>query len=294
MALQGMTGFARTDGEKDAVRWAWEARSVNGRGLDVKIRLPPGFEVFEAAIREAAGKRFRRGSVQIALSLKQESTLAQPRINHAYVESLIAAGRPYIEAGKAEPPAWDRLLVVRGALMTEEAAEPDAFAKAASSDLAQTMNAALDGLAAARIQEGRTLAEIFTGLLARIESLVNDAKACAAAAPAAIQERIKTRLATLAPEVQLDPQRLAQEAALAAMRADVTEEIERLSAHAAEARALIASGEPAGRRLDFLAQEFSREANTLCSKSQDLALTRLGLDLKTAVDQLKEQAANVE
>ncbi|MGE3251562.1 MAG: YicC/YloC family endoribonuclease [Hyphomonadaceae bacterium] len=295
MALQGMTGFARADGERDAVRWAWEARSVNGRGLDVKLRLPPGFEAFEPVVREAAGKRFKRGSLQISLSLRQENgAQAQPRINHAYVEQLIAAGRPYVEAGKADAPAWDRLLVVRGALMSEAEAEPDALAKSLAGELTQTLNTALDALEAARTQEGRSLFEIFSALLARIESLTLEAKASAAAAPGAIQERIKTRLASLAPEIQIDPQRLAQEAAIAAMRADVQEELERLTAHAAEARALIASDAPAGRRLDFLAQEFGREANTLCSKSQDLALTRLGLDLKTAIDQLKEQAANVE
>lgn len=294
MALSGMTGFSRADGERGGVRWVWEARSVNGRGLDVKLRLPPGFDAFEQPAREAAGKRFKRGSVQIALSVKQDAVgQAAPKVNLAQIEWLLAQGKQYIESGKATAPSWDGLLALRGVLSLEET-EPDGLAKSLAPELTASLHATLDGLDAARRQEGAKLGEIFAGLIARIESRVLEARSLAAAQPAAIQERIKQRLEGLAPEIALDPQRLAQEAAMAAMRADVQEELERLAAHAAEARSLIGSNEPAGRRLDFLAQEFGREANTLCSKSQDLALTRLGLDLKTAIDQMKEQAANVE
>jgi uncharacterized protein (TIGR00255 family) len=199
---------------------------------------------------------------------------------------------PYVDDGKVTLPTWDGLLALRGVLTAEEGAPADQGAL--DEDLKDGLDAALDALLEVRRGEGRALVEVFAGLLARIENLVIEAKAVAATGPAVIQERIKARLEALAPEIQFDPQRLAQEAAIAAMRADVQEELDRLAAHTAEARALMVQEGPAGRRLDFLAQEFSREANTLCSKSQDLTLTRLGLDLKTAIDQLKEQAANVE
>ncbi|MBL8550845.1 MAG: YicC family protein [Hyphomonadaceae bacterium] len=298
MAISGMTGFARADGEaageRGGIRWAWEARSVNSRGLDLKLRLPSGFEGLETVAREAAGKRFKRGAIQISLALKQEAAVAAaPTLNVDQVEALIAAGRPFVESGRVGAPSWDGLLLVRGVLAIEEQA-PEALIGLIGDALAATLNTVLDGLAAARGQEGRALGEVLGGLVSRIEALTAEAKAIAAAGPAATQERIKLRLAALAPEVQLDPQRLAQEAALVALKGDVQEELDRLAAHAAEARSLLKQKEPAGRRLDFLAQEFAREANTLCSKSQDLALTRLGLDLKTAIDQVREQAANVE
>lgn len=294
MALSGMTGFARTDGAAGGARWTWEVRSVNGRALDVKVRLPPGFDALEQIARDAAAKRFKRGSLQIALNLKQDAAAQPPpKVNLAQIDWLLAQGKPYIEAGKAAAPSWDGLLSLRGVLNADET-EPDALAQAIAAPLTQTLHAALDALDGARRGEGVKLKEIFDGLIARIEARVVEARALAAAQPAAIQERILQRLQALAPDVQLDPQRLAQEAAIAASRADVQEELERLAAHAAETRALVASGEPAGRRLDFLAQEFAREANTLCAKSQDLNLTRIGLDLKTAIDQLKEQAANAE
>jgi uncharacterized protein (TIGR00255 family) len=294
MALSGMTGFARAEGERDGVRWIWEARSVNGRGLDLKFKLPQGFEGLEPTARATASKRFRRGSIQVSLTVRQEAEApAAPKLNVAYIEELIAAGRPFIETGKIAPPSWEGLLGLRGVLIAQENGT-DAPGSELESEIAASLNMALDSLQDVRRKEGQALGDILLGLLARIENLVVEAKSIASVGPQAIQDRIRTRLEALAPDVQFDPQRLAQEAAIAAMRADVQEELDRLGAHALEARALLTQEEPAGRRLDFLAQEFTREANTLCSKSQDLALTRLGLDLKTAIDQLREQAANVE
>jgi uncharacterized protein (TIGR00255 family) len=186
-------------------------------------------------------------------------------------------------------------LAVRGVVVSEDADDMSDEARAAlEAALLAGFEGALDALARARAQEGRALAGVLTELADRMDALIVRARASAAAAPAAALERIRSRLSGLAPDVQLDPQRLAQEAALAAARADVQEELERLAAHAGELRALLSMPEPAGRRLDFLGQELTREANTLCSKSADLELTRIGLDLKTVVDQIKEQAANVE
>jgi uncharacterized protein (TIGR00255 family) len=294
MPLSGMTGFARADGECDGVRWAWEARSVNGRGLDLKFKLPQGFEALEPLARAAAAKRFKRGTIQVSLVVRQEAeALTAPKLNLPYIEALIAGADRLIEQGKVARPSWDGLLGLRGALIAHDS-DMDALAGALEGDLTGGLNAVLDSLQEARRAEGQAITGVLSGLLVRIDNLVVEARSLASVSPAAIQERIKMRLEALAPEVQFDPQRLAQEAALAAMRADVQEELDRLAAHTLEGRALMTQGEPAGRRLDFLAQEFAREANTLCSKSQDLVLTRLGLDLKTAIDQLREQAANVE
>ena len=294
MGVSSMTGFARAEGACGGVSWIWEARSVNGRGLDVKVRTPPGFEALEAFARESAGKRFKRGSVQATLSLTRETRAAQGRIDLTYVSALIDAARPFVETGAAAPPHWDGLLQVRGVIVTDDGAEAEADREAQAHAFSQGLEAAFDRLLEARRTEGRALQLILNGLLDRIVALTAEARALAGDAPEAIAARLRQRLDALSPDIIIDPARFAQEAALIAARGDVTEEMDRLAAHAVEARALIAGKEAAGRRLDFLAQEFAREANTLCSKSSDLALTRVGLDLKTAVDQLKEQSANVE
>lgn len=295
-----MTGFGRVEGalpaELGGQSWVWEAKSVNGRGLDLKLKLPPGFDAIEQPARALASQRFKRGSVQAALSLAREADAAPPvRVDVALVEKLIEAGAPYVKAGRVKKPTWDGLLGLRGVLVCDDIAELSDESRAQlEAALLAGLDEAFAKLALARANEGRMLAAVLGDLTDRTEALIARARATAAAAPAAALERIKARLLGLAPDVQLDPQRVAQEAALAAMRADVQEELERLSAHAGELRALLSKPEPAGRRLDFLGQELTREANTLCSKSADLELTRIGLDLKAVVDQVKEQAANVE
>jgi uncharacterized protein (TIGR00255 family) len=295
MAISGMTGFARSEGAAAGRRWAWEVRSVNGRGLDVKTRLPPGFEALEAAVREGAARRFKRGSIQASLTLTRDVEAgAGARIDVAFVDRLLEQVEGHLRDGRIDRPRLDGLLQVRGVLVAEDALEDEAARGALDAALLAGLAQALDGLAAARAQEGRTLAGVIEGLIAAIESSTRAARATAATAPAALAEKLKERIAALAPEVQVDAARFAQEAALLAQRADVQEELARLEAHAAEARALLRGGDAAGRRLDFLAQEFNREANTLCSKASDLALTRIGLDLKTAIDQLREQSANAE
>jgi uncharacterized protein (TIGR00255 family) len=296
MSISGMTGFARAEGEHAGQRWIWELKSVNGRGLDLKLRLPPGFDSIEQPARTASAKAFRRGSLQASLSFARDPGVSTPtRIDMDLVARLLEAGEPLIKAKRVKRPRWDGLLQVRGVVLAEDAAEPDDVARSAlEAALLVGFDAAIERLLQARGNEGRMLATVLRELTDRLESLTARARATAATAPAAALDRIKARLAALSPDVQLDPQRLAQEAALAAMRADVAEELERLVAHTSELRALLVKPEPAGRRLDFLGQELTREANTLCSKSSDLELTRIGLDIKTVVDQIKEQAANVE
>jgi uncharacterized protein (TIGR00255 family) len=296
MTISGMTGFARAEGEHAGQRWVWEVRSVNGRNLDLKLRLPPGFDAIEPPARAGANAAFKRGSVQATLTLARDAAAAAPlRIDFALVDRLIDAGEPLVRENKVERARWDGLLSVRGVLQSEDAAElSDEDRAVLEAALVAGFQQALAGLAQARQAEGRTLAAIFSDAADKLDALIAAARTTAGAAPQAALDRIKQRLEALTPDIKLDPQRVAQEAAIAAMRADVAEELERLTAHAAELRALITKPEPAGRRLDFLSQELSREANTLCSKSADLELTRIGLDLKTVVDQIKEQAANVE
>jgi uncharacterized protein (TIGR00255 family) len=295
MSVVSMTGFGRAEGVCGPTRWIWEARSVNGRGLDVRTRLPTGYEALEAPIREAAQKRFRRGSIQLSLNLRREERGEAAVINIALLDELLKAGSRYINNDLVQRPRWDGMLQVRGVLSSPDAEEQSPEARAAlDKALLAGVEQAFDALAATRAQEGTKTRAILGAQIARIAALTVEARTLAAAQGEAMVERIRTRVAAAAPEVLIDPQRLAQEAALLAARADVREELDRLNAHAEEAAALLAGGEAAGRRLDFLSQEFNREANTLCSKSSDLALTRLGLDLKTTIDQLREQAANVE
>lgn len=294
MTISGMTGFARAEGEHAGQRWIWELKSVNGRGLDLKLRMPPGFDGLEPHIRSAAAAKFKRGSLQASLNLARDAEAAPPvKVDLELVERLVKASEQF--KGRVAKPRWDGLLTVRGVVQSGEGVEQSEEERAAmEAALLAGFGAALDTLAQARQAEGRTLAGIFTESADRMDALIAAARASAATAPAAALERIRQRLDSLGPDLKLDPQRVAQEAALIAARADVQEELERLTAHAAELRSLITKPEPAGRRLDFLSQELTREANTLCSKSSDLELTRIGLDLKTVVDQIKEQAANVE
>lgn len=297
MTISGMTGFARTEGAFAGMRWIWELKSVNGRGLDVKLRLPSGYDALEQPVRAAAAQRFKRGSLQCSLLLARDdiAEAAAARVDLALAEKLIAAGEPFVAAGRVGKASWDGILALRGVVVSEDVAQMGEDERAAlEGALLSAFQTGLDALVEARNAEGRMLAATLLDLAERLDGLITQARVSAAAAPSAALERIRQRLETLAPEFRIDPARLAQEAAIAATRADVQEELERLAAHAVELRTLLAKPEPAGRRLDFLGQELTRESNTLCSKSADLELTRIGLDMKTVVDQIKEQAANVE
>lgn len=293
MTISGMTGFARAEGEHAGLRWIWELKSVNGRGLDLKLRTPAGFDALEPAARAGAAKAFKRGSLQANLNIARDAGAAAPlKIDFALVERLLDAGDRL--GARVEKPRWDGLLSVRGVLLAEDGEVNEEARIALEAELLAGFERALGLLAAARQSEGRMLAAALGEAADKLDALIAAARASAAAAPSAALDRIRQRLEALAPELKLDPARVAQEAAIVAAKADVQEELDRLAAHAGELRALLTKPEPAGRRLDFLSQELTREANTLCSKSSELELTRIGLDLKTVVDQIKEQAANVE
>jgi uncharacterized protein (TIGR00255 family) len=297
-SLASMTGFARADGTlPDGASFLWEVRSVNGRGLDLRLRLPNGFDALEPALRDAAGKVFKRGNISATLTIKQEEK-AGPRLTPdpvALDQALRLALDLAARIPGAPPPRAEALLTLPGVLRAESAELDEAAEEARRTVVAKGFDAALKGLAKARAAEGARLAEILTVLIDEIAALVALARDAAADQPAQQKARLLESLtALLEGERRVPEERLAAEVALLAAKSDVREEIDRLNAHIAEARTLLASGDAVGRRLEFLTQEFVREANTLCSKSATVALTRLGLDLKAAIERLREQAANVE
>lgn len=291
--LSGMTGFARTETSGEAGTASVEARSVNGKGLDVRLRLAPGLDRLEAEIKKRAKDRFTRGSVNINVSFAEPEGASSLHIDRERLAALAEVGRDLVEKGLADKPRMDGLLALRGVIVTEEA-EPDVARIAAIDALVlEAVDDAVAGLEAARQDEGASLEAVLTGHVDEIERLTKAAASHAASQPAAIKARLQAKFEELLPQ-GLDEDRLAQEAASLAVRADVREELDRLSAHIDSARALLAEGSPVGRKLDFLSQEFNREANTLCSKSADRELTEIGLALKAAIDQVREQVQNVE
>jgi uncharacterized protein (TIGR00255 family) len=295
MTIKSMTGFARADGSAGSTSWHWELRSVNGRGLDLRLRLPPGFEALEPRIREAVPKRLTRGSLSINLNVKRSEGVSQIRLNEPALRQVLVALDKLQAMAKVEAPRADGLLGIRGVLEFVEAEEGEDAARARAEAMLVGLGQALDGLVAARAGEGRRLEAVIVDQLVAIEKLVETVQRSPARSPEAIRQRLKEQVARLLePGVPLDETRLYQEAALLATRADVEEELKRLTAHIAGARELLGSSEQAGRRLDFLAQEFNREANTLCSKANDAETTRAGLELKAIIDQMREQVQNIE
>ena len=296
-----MTGFARAEGVDapdmhPGLHWAWELKSVNGRNLDVRCRLPVGFEVLESVARAAVADRFKRGNISVTLTLSRGTEPPRVRINRDLLSQLVALVDELKDKVAAEPPRLDGLIGVRGVVEVVEEEEPtEAQRTVRISRMTETLGRALDSLAAMRHDEGARLAAVIRQHLEAIDHLRQRAAAAAGAQPAALRARLKAQIeALLEASPALPEDRLAQEAALLLTRADVREELDRLTAHVAAARKLLADGGGVGRKFDFLCQEFNREANTLCSKSADVELTAIGLDLKAAIDQLREQVQNIE
>lgn len=296
MTISSMTGFARADGSTDGLSWIWEARSVNGRGLDVRLRLPPGYETLEIPARDAVAKRFARGSVSLSLSIEKQQTNGAIRLNEQVLQDVIkAADRVSTLSGAAKPDAA-QLLMIKGVLeMSDQAPEDAAVRAAREKTITQSLEAALDKLGEARRAEGARLGDIIRDQISQIDQLAASVRTSPSRAPEAIMSRLKDAIGRLVDATAaLDDHRLHQEAVLIATRADVEEELQRLSAHVAAARDILVERGAVGRKLDFLAQEFNREANTLCSKANAVDITRLGLQLKTIIDQFREQVQNVE
>jgi uncharacterized protein (TIGR00255 family) len=296
-----MTGYARAQGADERRHWVWEARSVNGRNLEIRCRVPPGFDRLENPARAAIGQRLKRGNVSLTLTVTSERRTRPLRINRALLDELAALAEEVRKTTGAAALSVDGLLRVRGVIEEEddgEDAADEAALAALDKALAATLEGALKGLVDARAAEGQALARVLGGHVDEIEALCKRAGERALGQIGLVKSRFETQLAELlgrAPPVS--EERLAQEIALLAGKADVREELDRLAAHIAQARTLLAEARPdnpVGRKFDFLCQEFNREANTLCSKSADIELTRIGIDLKGAVERMREQVQNVE
>ncbi len=288
-----MTGFGRADGALDGWTWSVEARSVNGRNLEVRFRGPNGFDNLERLAKAAGQARLNRGQVTIGIQARKAAGDASTvKVNEAVLARYLQLANQLAEEG-ATPPSADGLLALRGVLdADEEAEDPDARAPVEAA-MAATVEQALDALKLSREHEGAQLRPVIEDFIARIETLVATAETEAVTQTAAVRDRFARRMAELAPDAPGLEDRILLEAAALATKADVREELDRLTAHVASARALL-DQPPAGRKLDFLMQEFMREANTLCSKSATTALTATGLDLKAVIEQLREQVQNVE
>ena len=295
MPLCSMTGFARVDGAGEGYRWTWEVRSVNGKGLDIRVRVPPGFDHIEPPAREKIAARLVRGNVQAGLAAQHEAATTRVRINEDVLADVIAAMERVSKQVAAAPPTLDGILAIRGVVETVESEPDEAIRIALAGHLVADLDRAVADLVAMREREGAAIAAVLATRLDELERLVRAAEASPARAPETIRNRLAEQVASLLDAAPaLDPDRLHQEAVLLATRADIREELDRLYAHIAAARDLLASDAAVGRRLDFLAQEFNREVNTLCSKSNDRSLTAIGLEMKAVVDQLREQVQNVE
>jgi uncharacterized protein (TIGR00255 family) len=290
-----MTGFARADGHEDGVSWIWEVKSVNSKSLDLRFRLPPGFEALELPLRTGIAQRLKRGAVSVMLSLARAASGGGLRVNREALAQVVALAQELVAQGKAAPPRADGLLGLRGVLESGEEVEDEARRERRQGALLQSFDVALRALATARADEGERLIPALEARLAEIAQHVAAAENSAAAQPQVLRARLAEMLAELlGASPSLAPERLAQEAALLVAKGDIREELDRLSAHIVAAQELLAEGGAVGRRFDFLCQEFNREANTLCSKSADVALTRIGLALKAAIEQLREQVQNLE
>ncbi len=298
MSLQSMTGFARTSGNQSDYSWLWELKSVNGRGLEIRTRLPYGYDSVEEAARKKIKAAFHRGSVNLHLQLQQPSGKSDYQINHDFLDELISIARQKSELAGVQTARIDGLLGLKGVIEPAEKAianedEQEALEKA----LLLSLDEAISKLTEARIAEADQLAPILNAQLDEIASLTEAALKSASLRPENVRARIQKQLETLMENgVSRDEDRIEQELALLATKADISEELDRLASHVVTAREILGSGgkDAIGRRLDFICQEFNREANTLCSKSNDTELTQIGLEMKVIIDRFREQVQNIE
>lgn len=295
MALSSMTGFARHHGVSGASSFEWELRSVNAKGLDLRLRIPPGFDAVEPVARKRATDMLARGTVYANLTVKRADAAPLIRVNDEVLASIMTVANDLSSRTGAAPPTVDGLLAIKGVIELIEPDETEEARKLAEAAIVDGFEAALRGLVEMRKHEGSALRDILLARLDEISVLAKRADAAPGRHADAVRARLKEQIATLLETSdRFDPDRLHQEAVMIAARADIREELDRIAAHVAQARELLAKGGAVGRRLDFLAQEFNREVNTTCSKANDLELTNIGLELKNIVEQFREQVQNLE
>ncbi|MGO9134335.1 MAG: YicC/YloC family endoribonuclease [Methylovirgula sp.] len=294
MTLASMTGFARVAGVSASYRWAWELKSVNAKGLDLRLRVAPGFDLIEAEARAHLAQSLTRGTCYATLSVQREAVVPEVRINHDLLRLLTDALTAVPLGETLRPASLDGLIGVRGVIEVRDRADDEAELAQVQAAVLVSLDEALAALVAMREGEGQALGQILQQRLIKLASLQQAAETCPARKPEAVRAKLAESVAALAGLSHLDETRLYQEALLLAAKADVREELDRLAAHIDAATALLNGGGPIGRRLDFLAQELGREANTLCAKSNDASLTAIGLELRVEIEQFREQVQNIE
>ena len=295
MTLASMTGFAAKAGNIDSFSWVWELKSVNGKALDVRLRVPQGYDHLEIQSRNAIMQNFKRGNIQANLSITNGRAKEKLTINAEVMDQYLTLAQDLHKRIGGEAPRADNLLAMRGVLEVVPVLMSEEDQVVRDEAILNSLNEAVDALDAARLEEGARLNETLTAQVGRIAELTQAAKNNPERSTEAIKTRLKDQITKLLEASNsFDPDRLHQEAVMIATRADIQEEIDRLNAHVAAALELLVSKEPVGRKLDFLAQEFNREANTLCSKAGDKSMSAIGLELKTIIDQLREQVQNIE
>jgi uncharacterized protein (TIGR00255 family) len=295
MALSSMTGFARSQGNAGGYSWAWEIRSVNAKGLDLRLRLPPGWDAIEQPVRARAGEVLARGTLHATLNVDREGAAPVVKVNEDVLQAVIATMNALAGRVEAQPARLDGILAIKGVIEVTDAAESEAERTSAQAAVIKGFDAMLGELVKMRRHEGEALGRVLGARLAEISALVARAEAAPGRKPDAIKARLAEQIAELLDASErFDPDRLHQEAILIASKADVREELDRLTAHVAQATKTIRDGGAVGRRLDFLAQELNRETNTLCAKANDMELTNIGLELKSLVEQFREQVQNLE
>jgi uncharacterized protein (TIGR00255 family) len=295
MALSSMTGFARSHGTSGPYAFEWELKSVNAKGFDLRMRLPPGWDELEPLTRKRAAEVLSRGTIYANLSVKRGNALSTVKVNEDVLASIVKIAGELAGRIDAVAPSIDGLLAIKGVIEVVEADSSEAEDKAAKAAAAATFEQALNNLVEMRKREGVTLGQILSQRMDEVEALMKKAEAAPGRKPEAIRARLAEQIAALLDASdRFDPDRLSQEAVMIAAKADIREELDRIASHIAQARELIGKGGAVGRRLDFLAQEFNREVNTCCSKSNDLELTNTGLEMKNVVEQFREQVQNLE
>jgi len=295
MALSSMTGFARSQSSVGAYRWAWEIRSVNAKGLDLRLRLPPGWDAIEQPVRARAGEVLARGTLHATLNVEREGVAPVVKVNEDVLQAVITTLNSLSGRVQAEPARLDGILAIKGVIEVTDAAESEAERAAAQAAVIKGFDVTLGELTKMRRHEGEALGRVLGTRLGEISALVARAEAAPGRKPEAIRARLAEQIAELLDASErFDPDRLHQEAILIASKADVREELDRLTGHVAQATKTIRDGGAVGRRLDFLAQELNRETNTLCAKANDMELTNIGLELKSLVEQFREQVQNLE
>lgn len=293
MNLSSMTGFGRVEGHHGAISWIYEVRSVNGRSLDVKARVPSGYDFVERAARDLVKARFQRGQISLTLNVHSADVPSGYSLNQSVLDYYLEVGQNLLQTGQATMPSLDGLLSLRGVIEASSGKNETFDAAELEAPLLADLGAVLEQLKTARLSEGRALFDVLAQHLAAMASAVDRAEALAAQQVEIIRDRFTRRLNELLPEADLQ-ERILQEAAVMAVKADVREELDRLRTHIATAHTLLNDTNSQGRKLDFLSQEFMREANTLCSKAAFTDLTNTGLELKSVIDQFREQVQNIE